>query len=182
MRSVKSLVLKEAKVNARTALLGFILFSSTLFTTLTYAQTSDSQLVQETRRHDEMVELQGWSTVGAGFIGACWVLWRYQQDKQNALRLKALELAMAGRSPGAVCNKLKVIRAIIPQLRHDECLALPEASKLGFGTSIQRRQDLISILANSHETRRDGILEDWHALFPDDKWLAGSKGQYTLKG
>jgi hypothetical protein len=92
------------------------------------------------------------------------------QQQENALQLKVLELAMAGDSPGVVANRLKVITSLVPGAKM-RSVDKEEWSAWGFGTSVRRRETLLSLLAAASVDRRNEILEDWHRAFPNDNWV-----------
>jgi len=99
------------------------------------------------------------------------------QRHAKDLQLKALELAMDAESPGAVANRMNVIRTIV-QGANLPVIEKKEVENWGFGTTVRRREALIALLAAApDDDRRQSILHDWHRAFPNDKWIKEDNGK-----
>ncbi len=107
-------------------------------------------------------------------------LWRFRKDHAHAATLKALELAMAGASGKRVGARLRLMKELLPDLKD---VSIPTDERLReakLGSSIQRKQDLIALLA-AHPDQRANILTDWHSAFPSDTWLVLENGKLCIR-
>jgi hypothetical protein len=107
---------------------------------------------------------------------------RYERIAQEELgqlqfRIAAAQLVMDAGSPKQIAGKARLLKALVPEdlvtFRVDF-----EADSFELGGSLQRRHDLLVLLAQN-PTNRAAILDDYRRLFDWDEWADSLQMRFT---
>ena len=110
-------------------------------------------------------------------------VWARRRDEQLQFQLKVAEIVMDVRDSDVARRKAQFLSQLFPKRLESLSTGLTQDNKLTyFGPSMERREELLRLLAQYPERKAD-IIRAWEVLFPwstDQDWFKALKADSTL--
>ncbi len=148
----------------------------------------ESKLALERRKQgfDILIGSLGALGIAVPLLAAAWTLRdqriNRKEEAKVQFQLKAAEIAMAARDSTQVQNKARLLKTLFPDWLPDGFAENFNPKSYQLGTSMERREGLVKLLAEHPESREE-IIRAWDLLFPfdnDNPWFRSLKEDRTV--